>query len=122
MRWNTLLLAIVVGVSAFAVQSCTAGYYGPPSAAEHGSVVVHSGVELVFDSELGLYIVTGYPNYYYYNGYYYRAYSGTRYARCKTIHGSWATISHSNLPPGLAKKYNVQPAKKQGKGHSKHGG
>jgi len=121
MRWNTLLLAIIVGVSAFTVQSCTAGYYGPPRTAAHGYVMVHSGVELVFDSGLGLYVVTGYPNYYYYGGYYYRVYGGGRYARCRRIHGSWSSISPSNLPPGLAKKYGIHPAKEQGKGHSKHG-
>ncbi|MFA4948164.1 MAG: hypothetical protein WC674_06605 [Candidatus Krumholzibacteriia bacterium] len=121
MRWNTLLLAIIVSVSAFTVQSCTAGYYGPPGTAGHGYVAVHSGVELVFDSGLGLYIVTGHPNYYYYGGYYYRVHDGGRYGRCRTIDGPWSSINPSKLPPGLAKKYDVHPTKHQGKGNRKHG-
>ena len=118
MRWNTLLLAIIVGVFAFTVQSCAVGYQVPQRTAAHGYVVVHQDRELVFDSALGLYIVTGYPSLYYYGGYYYRVYSAGRYARCRTINGAWKSISPSRLPPGLAKKYGAHPGKHRGKGHN----
>ena len=122
MKRNTLLLAIIVGLSAFTVQSCTMVYSGPPHVAAPGYVMVHHGAELVFDAGLGLYVVSGHPHHYYHNGYYYRVYDGRRYLRCRTIVGPWTSISPSTLPPGLAKKCGVHQYKHGGKGHRKHGG
>ncbi len=119
MKKNTLLLAVIVGASALAAISCTVMYSGPPPAAAHGQVVVHGGTNLVFDADLGLYLVTGYPDYYYFDGYYYHVYERGHYERCRTIDGSWRSVSSSSLPPGLAKKYGEEPREHRGRGHEK---
>ncbi len=121
-RWKALFMAVIVGVAAFAIQSCTLVYHGPPYTPAHGYVAVHHGAELVFDEGLGLYIVTGYPDYYYYSGYYYRVYDGRRYERCRTIDGSWKSIGYSRLPHGLAKKYGVLRSEPRGREYKEHRG
>jgi hypothetical protein len=109
LRPKTLLFAIIVTVASFTILSCALGYQFPPPTAEPGYVTTHGGVQLVFDSDIGLYVVTGYPDYYYYRGYYYRAHPGGRYERSRAIEGRWRSVDPGRLPPGLVRKYNVHP-------------
>ncbi len=79
-----------------------------------------SGVELVFDSGMGVYVVVGYPDHYYHDGYFYRLRSGAWEMSLKPDSG-WATVSMSSLPPGLqAKGNNGNNGKGHGNGNGKN--
>jgi hypothetical protein len=81
-----------------------AGHGPPPHAPAHGyrRKQVH-GVELVFDSQLGVYVVIGHPGHYYYDGYFYRLKGGVWEMSLK-IEGGWGPKSAKPLPPGLRNK------------------
>ena len=65
----------------------------------------HAGrVRLVFDSELGVYLVVDLPNHYFWNGSYLRIQDGDWYASPE-LYGRWAPCSSRSLPPGLRKKH-----------------
>ena len=78
----------------------------PPHAPAHGYRHKHSdGVELVYQSTTGLYLVSGYSNYYFYNNKYLRLKDGLWEA---SVHfdRSLKPVSEKKLPPGLQKKKN----------------
>jgi hypothetical protein len=101
----------------FIITSCsTIGVYqmpgirignGPPAHAQahgyHRKQV--AGVELIFDSGLGLYMVDGYPDHYYHNGYFYRLNDAVWEMSLQPNTG-WSCVSISSLPPGLQAKNN----------------
>lgn len=91
--------------------------HGPPAHAQaHGYRRKHaSGVELVYDSGRGVYIVVGFTDHYYHDGYFYRLCGGVWEMSLKCDSG-WAAASMASLPPGLqAKGHNGNSGK--GKGH-----
>ncbi|HUV66186.1 MAG TPA: hypothetical protein VMW24_20005 [Sedimentisphaerales bacterium] len=75
---------------------------GPPAhAPAHGYRRKQvSGVELVFDSGRGVYVVVGFPDHYYHDGYFYRLRAGAWEMSLKPDTG-WASVSMASLPPGL---------------------
>jgi hypothetical protein len=78
----------------------------PPHAPAYGYRRKHvSGVELVYDSGLGVYVVVGLADHYYHDGYFYRLRGGVWEMSLKPNSG-WAAVSMASLPPGLQAKGN----------------
>jgi hypothetical protein len=74
------------------------------------------GMELVFDSSLGLYVVVGLSDHYYNDGYFYRLRGGL-WEMSKKPDIGWKVVSGSSLPMGLQVKY-----KANGKGNDNNNG
>ena len=65
----------------------------------------HGGdVEIVFDSELGVYVVVDISGYYYLDGMYLRIEDGRWYASAH-LDDDWEPCDDHALPPGLRKKH-----------------
>jgi len=83
----------------------------PPYAPAHGYRYVDPyGVQLVFDSRIGVYSVVGHPGYYYYDNLYWRRPHGY-WEHSSRVDGRWYHQSRAPrpLPPGVAKKYGPPP-------------
>lgn len=89
----------------------------PPHAPAHGYRHKHrhqgQDLELVFDSDLGVYIVVGVPDRYYWNGYYLRIDADQWYASVN-LDSEWEPRSDDSLPPGM-KRHKKHPKAKRGK-------
>ena len=90
----------------------------PPHAPAHGhrheQHTHRGGVDLIFDSGLGVYVVVGWPDHYWHRDRYYRFADGGWMISAR-IDGGWATCASSRVPGGLQKKHA------RGKqGHWKH--
>lgn len=75
---------------------------GPPAhAPAHGRRRKQiRGVELVFDSSWGVYVVVGVVDHYYHDGYFYRLHGGLwEVSLCPDR--DWAPAPNKSLPPGL---------------------
>ncbi len=84
------------------------GYGPPPHAPAHGHRRKYvNGVEMVYDAGMGLYVVVGWPDYYYYDGTFYRLHAGLWQVSLYPDR-DWGPLGHRVLPPGL-----------HGKGHGK---
>jgi hypothetical protein len=95
---------------------------GPPAhAPAHGYRRKHvAGMELVFDSGRGVYIVVGLPNHYYHDGYFYRLRDGLWEMSLKHD-GDWKVVSQKSLPLGLQVKVKSNDnGKGNGRGKVKH--
>jgi hypothetical protein len=79
-----------------------AGYGPPPHAPAHGYRHKHGLVELVFDSNFGVYTVVGYPRHYFYDNRYYRLKDDIWWVSI-LFEGPWVVVSEADLPPGLRK-------------------
>ncbi|MBN2317014.1 MAG: hypothetical protein JXM79_24015 [Sedimentisphaerales bacterium] len=81
--------------------------YGPPAhAPAHGHHRKYvEGVELIYDAGLGLYVVVGYTDYYYYDGTFYRLHAGL-WEMSLYPDRDWEPLYHKPLPPGLRAKSN----------------
>jgi len=79
--------------------------HGPPAHARaHGYRRKQiAGVELVYDSSLGVYIVIGHPNHYYHDGYFYRLH-GTMWEMSLHPDEGWKYVSEKSVPVGLKAK------------------
>lgn len=119
---NLSLLALALVCATLILASCASltiggrsrskhGYGPPPHAPAHGYRCKHNGVELIYDSGRGVYIVVGLADHYYYKGHYYR-FSSDQWQVGVHIEGQWEPVSEESLPPGLR-------AKGKGKGKSK---
>lgn len=76
----------------------------PPHAPAHGYRHKHSGGgELVYKSDIGVYVVVGYPDYYFHKDKYYRLNDGS-WEVSLNIKKDWAPVSDKKLPSGLRKK------------------
>jgi hypothetical protein len=94
---------------------------GPPAhAPAHGYRRKHvHGMELVFDSGLGVYVVVGLSDHYYHDGYFFRIRSGI-WEMCPKPDGHWKVASDKSLPIGLKVKANVNNNNRgRGKGKGK---
>jgi hypothetical protein len=69
----------------------------------HGRVR-HPGSFLVFDATVDAYTLIGHPHHYFHRGHYYRDRHG-RWERAGRLHGPWAKLRISALPPGLRKHH-----------------
>lgn len=76
--------------------------HGPPAhAPAHGYRRKQvAGVELVFDSGIGVYVVVGHSDHYYHEGYFYRCING-RWEISLEPDSGWAFVAVDSLPPGL---------------------
>ncbi|UCF04123.1 MAG: hypothetical protein JSV33_09205 [bacterium] len=83
----------------------------PPHAPAHGYRHKHSdGVELVYNSNIGVYVVAGHSELYYCRDKYYRL-NGGSWEVSSHVKGKWAPVSHKQLPPGLRKKNKSKKGK-----------
>lgn len=81
------------------------GYGPPPHAPAHGYRAKYDNHDLIYDSHLGVYLVVGLPDYYFYDGHFYRhEHDGWYYS--KRFDRDWDRYNERKLPPGLAKKYH----------------
>jgi hypothetical protein len=109
----SLLLIISLVASAFVFTESKAD--PPPWAPAHGYRYKHAdGVELIFDSGLGLYIVANFPNIYFSRDHFYR-WNDDKWQRSASFNGPWEIIGSEQLPPGLQK----DKGKSKGKGKKK---
>ena len=92
---------------------------GPPAhAPAHGYRRKHvHGMELVFDSGLGVYVVVGLSDHYYHDGYFFRL-SGGIWEKCPKPNGRWKIVSDNSLPIGLQAKVKVN-SNSRGRGNGK---
>lgn len=81
------------------------GYGPPPHAPAHGYRAKYDNHDLIYDSHLGVYVVLGLPDYYFYDGHYYRHDRDGWYSSKRTDR-DWSRYKEKKLPPGLAKKYH----------------
>jgi hypothetical protein len=91
----------------------------PPHAPAHGYRRKYQGVELVFDSGRGVYVVVEFPNHYYFKGRYYRLHEG-QWEVSTSIDGEWEFVSEESLPWGLQTK-DKKKAKSKPKEHPGRG-
>lgn len=93
----------------------------PPHAPAHGYRHRHGGVDLTFDSGLGVYAVIGHPGYYFWDNLYWRYHEGFwRYS--PSWGGSFIVSEGKRVPPGLAKKHGHGKSEGKGKGKGKEKG
>ena len=123
MRFKFLSLsAVVLACMTFMLVSCESFSIGlgsgrrhkhgpPPHAPAHGYRHKHQGVELVYDSGRGVYVVVDFPLHFYFKGNYYR-HRETNWEVGVHVDGPWESVSDEALPRGLR-------AKGKGKGKSK---
>lgn len=72
----------------------------PPHAPAHGYRHKYQEVELVYDSQRGVYVVIDFPNHYYFKGHYYRL-GEIQWEIGVNLEGPWEYISYEELPEGL---------------------
>ncbi len=127
---NMIKLAFFVTVFALTsvtVSSCASvtahpgasGKHGkgpPPHAPAHGYRHKHQdGVELVFDSGRGVYVVVEIPNEYYFDGHYYRL-RADQWAVSTHVDGPWGVIDEVSIPAGLKTSPSGKHKKKKHRG------
>lgn len=100
-----------------------AGRHGPPPhAPAHGYRHKHrnDGVELVFDSGRGVYVVINYPNHYFLDGVYFRLHDSGWFVST-SIRGEWKAAKAYQVPKGLLSAGNDGDDRKHGRkrGHDK---
>jgi hypothetical protein len=96
----------------------------PPHAPAHGYRFRHqrTGVDLVFDSGLGVYVVVGYP-YYYHRERFFRYYDGVWQASLR-VDGGWIVVADREVPETLYRartQRNGKPGRGRGRGPGKAG-
>ena len=94
------------------------GHGPPPHAPAHGHRHKQGGVELVFDSGRGVYVVVDFPNHYYHKGRYYR-FREPHWEMGVHIDGPWESVSEVALPPGLRDKGKPKEPPGRGRGLQK---
>lgn len=123
------ILAVVLICAALSLVSCKSATIGtgpdpkighgpPPHAPAHGHRRKHQGLELVYDSGRGVYVVIGFPSHYYFKGSYYRL-RGTQWEISTSIKSGWYAISEQSLPPGLRAKQEDKSKTKERPGRGR---
>lgn len=109
MRTQRLAPALAVLFLAADLGGCAVGVQpsgGPPAhAPAYGYRKKNpDNVALAYDTGLGVYVATGYPGVYFYDGYYYRL--NGAYWEISTVPsgGSWTRADDNKVPPGLLKQ------------------
>ena len=90
----------------------------PPHAPAHGYRHKHKKHELEYNSDLGIYVVLGLPNYYFIDGIYYKHTDHGWYSS-HDAEKDWKKYTKDVLPGKLDKKYGHK--KEHGKHKDKHG-
>jgi len=77
----------------------------PPHAPAHGHRHKHQeqGVELVYDSGRGVYVVVDLPDHFYYEGRFFRVH-GAQWEVSLRVSGGWKPVYEDSIPPGLRGK------------------
>jgi hypothetical protein len=95
----------------------------PPHAPAHGyrhKQHTHAGgVDLIFDSGIGVYVVVGWPDHYWHRDHYYRWVDGGWMISTR-LDGGWAACGDSRVPGGLFKKHPRAHGKKGSKHPASH--
>jgi hypothetical protein len=115
-------LTTLAGGAALLLSGCAygpGGYGPPPHAPAHGYRARHRKSRLVFDSRLGVYIVTDYPDYYYADGVYYRL-RGGYWQIGGDLDGPWRDADRRQLPPGLRKRADDGRPRRRGRGRGRY--
>jgi hypothetical protein len=101
----TFVLLMTISCDSLEVYNAPGRGHGPPAHARaHGYRNKQvAGVELSYDSGLGLYVVIGRDNHYYTGGYFYRC-QGAVWEISSDPNSGWRSISRESLPPGLQMK------------------
>jgi hypothetical protein len=101
-----MALGILLTTSACTVVARDGHYHGgpPPHAPAHGYRYHYDDLDLVFDTALGIYLVFGYPYYYWYDNWYYH-WDGDHWHRSKHFKRGWKHIDHDHVPRKLYRKY-----------------
>jgi hypothetical protein len=76
----------------------------PPWAPAHGHRHRHAGVSLVFDSGIGVYLVSGRTDHFFHQDHFYRHHHG-RFERTRNLSGGWVVVRDDHLPGGLRHRY-----------------
>ncbi len=105
------LCAVVLACAAFMLASCSRTYVHrrgngpPPHAPAHGHRQKHqvNGVELIYDSGRGVYVVVGMPGHYYCDGHFFRLRGSQWEMSLQTSHG-WRPVYEDSIPHGLRNK------------------
>ena len=104
---SAILLLMIVScstVGAYKIPGPRIGHGPPAHAKAHGYRRKQvAGLELVFDSSLGLYVVVGHPDHYYDDGYFYRL-RGSAWERSQQPDKDWICVSAKSIPRGLQAK------------------
>ena len=66
-----------------------------------------SGVTLVFDAEIGVYVVLGYHNRYFHEGSFLRVSEGV-WESSATVAGPWRSYTEAWVPPGLRSRIRAE--------------
>jgi hypothetical protein len=91
----------------------------PPHAPAHGYRTKHGGVDLRFDTGIGVYLVLGHPDYYWWDDHYWWFHDGV-WQWSVSWGGSYVNVGDpGRVPPGLAKKHGKGQDKDKGKGKGK---
>ncbi len=127
LRFAKFLAVLVIGVTVVGCQGIVLAprasapvvvrKSGPPShAPAHGYHHKHqTGVEIVFDSHLGVYIVDGKTGIYFHDGWFLRIRSGI-WEVSASLDGQWKARSPDWVPPGLRSKHHAKKPKARGRG------
>ena len=93
----------------------------PPHAPAHGyrHKLAHHGVELAYESSLGVYAVVGWNDLFFYDDHFYRQVDDGWEVSLR-INGGWAVAERSRLPRHLAKRMHRKHHRKHGKKHRQH--
>jgi len=119
----SLLLAVALGCVALMLVSCESltigsksgekpGHGPPPHAPAHGYRQKYQGVELVYDSGRGVYVVVEFPLHFYLKGSFYRFHE-SQWEISADIKGPWKVIAEEELPPGLRAKEKEKSESKE---------
>ncbi len=87
----------------------------PPHAPAHGYRHKQHGVELVYDSGRGVYVVVDFPLHFYFEGRYYR-YHEPHWEVGVQVDGPWESVSEEVLPRGLRAKGKGKSKERPGRG------
>jgi hypothetical protein len=108
-----LMVASCLTLEAYHTPGKKRGHGPPPHAPAHGyRCKLPSKVEVVFDSNCGVYVVVGLEKHFWLNGQYYRFCNG-QWEVSMTIESGWEVVREEKLPPGLCKKYKDKHASKK---------
>jgi hypothetical protein len=89
----------------------------PPHAPAHGYRHKHGdGIELVYDSEIGVYVVVGHSAHYHDGRHYFRWVDGEWMMSLQMDHG-WIVASSRDVPPRLAAHHGKKHKKAKKRGH-----
>ena len=87
----------------------------PPHAPAHGYRHKQQGVELVYDSGRGVYVVVDFPLHFYFEGRYYRFHE-PHWEVGVQVDGPWKLVSDDALPRGLRAKGKGKSKERPGRG------